>query len=158
MKTYEFFKKIIVINPRIKIFCVMDEECERYFGIRLMRNGCNSIIYSQGELKILVEELRSAFEGKKVIPDNIREALEMREYLLMPDCIGRLTKREKELLALMVGGNSIKQICSRLALAHGTVASMRTRLMRKLGAVNSTDTIRIASSYGYIYKRRYECI
>lgn len=153
----EEFKKIVSIHPTIKVFCIMDDVCERYFGLRLMRCGCNCIIYYLGEDTTFIDQLRSAFEGRKVIPDNIREALEKREYLMMPDCVGSLTKREIEVLALMVNGKSIKQICLNLKLAHGTVASLRSRIMKKLGVSNSFETIRIASSYGYTYARSFEC-
>ncbi len=153
----EAIKKILGINPRLKIFCVMNNECERFFGIRLMRCGCDGIIYDVGEEKAFIELMHSAFEGRNVLPENIREAMEMKEYLFMPDCVGSLTKREIEVLFLMVGGKSIKEICLKLKVKHGTVASLRSRLMKKMGALNSIDTVRIAYSYGYLNDRSCEC-
>jgi two-component system, NarL family, invasion response regulator UvrY len=152
----EEFKKIVRINSKVQFICVMDEICERYFGLRLIRSGCNSIICSKGNFELLLDQLRPAFRGVKIIPENVRDALDMREYLLMPDCIGSLSKRETGVLSLMVGGKSIKQICQKLGLAHGTVACMRSRIMKKLGATNSLDTVMIAVSYGYTNKKGFE--
>ena len=56
-----------------------------------------------------------------------------------------LTKREKEILKLITQGKSNKEIASILTRSIKTIEYHRYRLMRKLGAHNLADLVRIAS-------------
>lgn len=53
----------------------------------------------------------------------------------------RLSDREKEVLSLIVHGNSNKMISSELKISVHTVAIHRTNLMKKLGAKNVADLV-----------------
>ena len=59
-----------------------------------------------------------------------------------------LTKREKEVLACIKEGLSIKQAADKLSIAENTVANHRKNILLKTGAKSSADmTIRNMSSY-----------
>ena len=58
-----------------------------------------------------------------------------------------LTVRELELLALIVDGNSSKQIAFSLNISIRTVANHRTSLMAKTGAANAADLARLFTRY-----------
>jgi DNA-binding CsgD family transcriptional regulator len=61
-----------------------------------------------------------------------------------------LTKREKEILCLIVGGNTNKEIAKRLSRSERTVEFHRNRLMRKMAAHNSAQLVRRAIVLGVI--------
>lgn len=52
-----------------------------------------------------------------------------------------LTPREREVIALIVGGQSNSAIAERLVISEGTVKSHVKQILRKLGAVNRSEVI-----------------
>lgn len=65
-----------------------------------------------------------------------------------------LTKREKEVLALIGTGYTSKQIASRLILSASTVDTHRRNLMTKIGAHNVADLVLFAIGEGLIVPSR----
>jgi two-component system, NarL family, nitrate/nitrite response regulator NarL len=60
-----------------------------------------------------------------------------------------LTKREREVLALLVRAHSNKEIAKRLDLQEITVKVHLKNVFRKLGALNRTEAVRIAMQLGW---------
>ena len=61
-----------------------------------------------------------------------------------------LTKREREVLALIANGFSNVEISKKLFLSAKTVDSHRTNLMKKIGAKNVAEVVRYAMQSGII--------
>ena len=59
-----------------------------------------------------------------------------------------LTKREGEILRLIAGGQTNKQIARRLSRSERTVEYHRNRLMRKMAAHNTAELVRVALVMG----------
>ncbi|MEY2652990.1 MAG: hypothetical protein RLZZ524_17 [Pseudomonadota bacterium] len=60
----------------------------------------------------------------------------------------KLTRREQEVLALIVAGVRLGDIADRLFLSAKTVSTHKMNLMRKLGVDNNADLIRLAMRKG----------
>lgn len=56
-----------------------------------------------------------------------------------------LTEREREVMALAVGGSPNKEIARRLGISHRTVEIHKSKIMHKTGATNLLDLARIAN-------------
>lgn len=61
-----------------------------------------------------------------------------------------LTKREGEILRLIVGGRTNKQIARQLSRSERTVEYHRNRLMRKMAAHNAAELVRRAIVMGVV--------
>jgi DNA-binding NarL/FixJ family response regulator len=61
-----------------------------------------------------------------------------------------LTKRESEILRLIVGGRTNKQIARLLSRSERTVEYHRNRLMRKMAARNAAELVRLAMVMGIV--------
>jgi DNA-binding CsgD family transcriptional regulator len=61
-----------------------------------------------------------------------------------------LTKREGEILRLIVAGRTNKQIARQLSRSERTVEYHRNRLMRKMAAHNSAQLVRLALARGIV--------
>ncbi|MBK9290649.1 MAG: response regulator transcription factor [Bacteroidetes bacterium] len=64
--------------------------------------------------------------------------------------VGLLTERETEILKLIAGGFSNKEIADKLGISHRTVDTHRTNLMRKLDLNNTAALVRYAFRNGLI--------
>src|SRR3954471_17323435 len=64
---------------------------------------------------------------------------------MFPACSVPLTARECEVLSLVREGCSNKEGGMRLQISHRTFESHRARLMRKFGAKNVADLLRLAA-------------
>jgi DNA-binding NarL/FixJ family response regulator len=61
-----------------------------------------------------------------------------------------LTTRESEILRLIVGGRTNKQIARLLSRSERTVEYHRNRLMRKMDAHNAAELVRLAMVMGIV--------
>jgi|GEM_PF-1302001 len=59
-----------------------------------------------------------------------------------------LTKREEEILRLIVSGQTNKQIAHQLSRSERTVEYHRNRLMQKIGAHNAAQLVKVAMVMG----------
>lgn len=65
--------------------------------------------------------------------------------------IDALSRRERELLELIIAGRSNKQIAMELHIAEKTVANHRARLMDKMQAGNAADLVRMVMEAGGVH-------
>jgi DNA-binding NarL/FixJ family response regulator len=61
-----------------------------------------------------------------------------------------LTKREVEILQMIVSGQTNKQIAQHLSRSERTIEFHRNRLMRKAGAHNAAELVKIAMIAGLL--------
>jgi DNA-binding NarL/FixJ family response regulator len=61
-----------------------------------------------------------------------------------------LTRRESEILRLIVSGQTNKEIAKRLSRSERTVEFHRNRLMRKMAAHNAAELVRQAIGLGIV--------
>jgi FixJ family two-component response regulator len=59
-----------------------------------------------------------------------------------------LTKREREIVVLVMSGKRTKQVAAELDLSEFTIKAHRRAAMRKLGATSAADLVRIADTLG----------
>jgi LuxR family maltose regulon positive regulatory protein len=102
-----------------------------------------------------IGELLSAFEGEKVAADTDeahRSAIRP-SHSNQDDAVLRLTIREYEVLELMAGGLSNKEIGDRLHLSTETVKKHLYNIYQKLDAHNRTTALAIARDLGILPPR-----
>lgn len=63
---------------------------------------------------------------------------------------GQLSRREREVLHLIAGGLSAREVGEKLGISAKTVEAHRTSLMRKLGVKKATELVRYAVRQGLI--------
>ena len=66
------------------------------------------------------------------------------------DGLASLTRREREVFDLIVGGATSRVAAERLAISLRTVETHRTRIMAKFGVHSAGDLIRLAARLGLI--------
>jgi len=102
-----------------------------------------------------VEFLTKPF-GDDVLLDAIRHAIgrsyaalgREAEIGALRDCYASLSRREREVLALVVSGLLNKHVAAELGISEFTVKAHRGRVMRKMKADSVADLVRMAARLG----------
>jgi DNA-binding NarL/FixJ family response regulator len=93
----------------------------------------------------LMDAIRSVYAGKSRIPASVAERLA--ERMSAPS----LTARETEVLQLIVGGNSNKEIAAALYISEATVKTHINSLLSKLGVTDRTQAATTALQRGIVH-------
>ena len=139
-------QRVTMILPKVKII-YMSVDTDPKLAIDAFDRGCASGYLlktcSTSELTLAV---RSVLKGNSYISPSLKDAVdrlrwENRKRVDESDC---LTKREREVLCVLLEGNSMKEAGSMLGLTPRTVAFHKYRIMESLGAKSLADLIRFA--------------
>jgi len=139
--------------PWMKILMLTMHKEKEYF-YNAMAAGANGYLMkddSEEELPLAIEKIRSC---KKYISPHLADDF-------AEDVIGmyrhekrspfrKLTKREKEILQLLVKGYTSRKMAEHLHLSQRTVDHHRSNLLRKFGRKNSVDLVNYAVRNGLV--------
>ncbi len=92
---------------------------------------------------LLVEKDTLSGSEKQPKPDELLE-----NTLLKISVHKDLTKREDEILKLILAGNTNKEISQKICRSERTIEYHRNRLMRKLGTKNAAELVKCALAMG----------
>ena len=109
-----------------------------------LRAGARAYLLKENVHLELLDIIRSVHEGRKRIPPEI--ATELAEHATEDD----LSVREIEVLRLIAGGNSNKEIADCLSIVEGTVKSHVTNILSKLSASDRAHAVTIGLKRGII--------
>jgi two-component system, NarL family, response regulator DesR len=91
----------------------------------------------------LAQEIRRVHQGERVIDPTLAIAA-----LRLPP--NPLTERERDVLKAAAPGVPANEIANRLQLSVGTVRNYVSRIIRKTGARNRSEAVRIAQDRGWL--------
>lgn len=104
--------------------------------------------------RILSLAIQLVMSGEKFIPSALLSAVQSgispdRIPATKEECLPELTRRERDVLALLFEGHSNAQIADDLSIAANTARLHVSGLLRKLGARNRLQAVRIAAARGF---------
>jgi DNA-binding NarL/FixJ family response regulator len=120
-----------------------------------MRAGARGFLLKDVSFEALTEAIRRVAGGDSLIRPAVSERV-LRgierlglpfESLEVPD---RLTRRELEVLRLVAGGFSNREIADTLAMSEGTVKNHTSSILSKLGVRDRTRAVLRALDLGYL--------
>jgi NarL family two-component system response regulator LiaR len=97
----------------------------------------------------LADTIREARQGRTTIDSAAAQAL-VASTSNPPSNQDALTAREQEVLALLVGGKTNKEIANLLSLSEGTVRFHVSNILSKLGVSNRTEAVSQALQLGLV--------
>jgi DNA-binding NarL/FixJ family response regulator len=139
------------VTPTI-LLTTFDDDSALLNGIRL---GAKGYLLKDVSLAKLTEAIRLVANGgtmiSPVVTERLLRGLKNAQLPASPDYgEDRLTLRETEILRLMTGGYSNREIASALQLSEGTVKNHVSNILGKLGVRDRTRAVLKAIEKGYI--------
>ena len=138
--------------PPVIILTTFDDEAAVLEGVRA---GARGYLLKDISLEELVQAIRTVAAGgtavQPVVSERVVRGLAEAEsgfpHLEPPD---PLTEREVEVLRLMTGGYSNREIARALCVAEGTVKNHVSSILSKLGVRDRTRAVLQAARAGYL--------
>jgi FixJ family two-component response regulator len=111
-------------------------------SVQAMKAGAVEFLTKPLRTDVLVDSIRGALERSRAA---LREEAELRT---LRQCYASLTRREREVLALVVAGQLNKQVGGELGISEITVKAHRGQVMRKMKADSLPDLVTMAARLG----------
>ncbi len=127
---------------RIIVLTTFDGDEDIY---RALQAGARGYLLKGMDTDELLSAIRTVHSGKSRIPAPVAERLA--ERMSAP----KLTYRETEVLRLIVGGNSNKEIAAALFISEATVKTHINSLLGKLGVSDRTQAATTALQRGIVH-------
>lgn len=114
---------------------------QQSFIRKMMDNGASGYVLKNATREELVEAISTIVKGKLYLSHEAARSLRAPEVSDQP----LLTRREKEVLALIAEGMTNNEVAEKLFISSTTVDTHRKSLLNKLNAKNTASLIRIAT-------------
>jgi DNA-binding NarL/FixJ family response regulator len=131
--------EIMAINP------IIDEPHLK----SLLEAGAVGYLLSSESLEHVVEAVRKVADGERWLSSPLVDRL-LEQENRKGDHGESLTRREVEVLALMVKGHTNTQIAEHLSIAVGTVKNHLKNIYAKLGVHTRVEVLLLAGKYGLV--------
>jgi two-component system response regulator NreC len=150
----EATKIITRMHPRVRVLVLTMHENEEYV-YQILKSGAGGYVLKSAGREELSSAIRAVARGEKFFSPRISEIMaegyvrrkEGGETLTNQGEIP-LTRREREILALVVDGRTNQQIADELCISPRTVDTHRTNIMQKLDIHDLANLVRYAIQHG----------
>lgn len=144
MSGVEAITAIRAIDPRARFIVVTTYDGDEDIH-RALEAGAQGYVIKGMPYQTLVDALLRVHSGGRFLPPPVARALASR----VPD--SDLSAREREVLQLMAGGNSNKQIASVLGITEATVKSHVSTILQRLDVDDRTQAVVTALQRGLVH-------
>lgn len=136
----ELIEKTRQIHPLIKILMYSGHD-ERINAIRYIQAGANGYLWKGASSEEHVLALGSMFNTGQYISSNLQQYLietnqNHSSYIDKSNPISSLTKREQQVMELLLEGKWNKEIAYILNLKENTISTYKTQILEKMGVEN----------------------
>jgi DNA-binding NarL/FixJ family response regulator len=147
----EVLKEALVLQPGLRVM-IVSVQAEDQYALRALRAGAVGYVTKETASRDLTAAVRKVVEGGKYVSPNL--VAQMVESLT-GDTAGQplhegLSDRELQVLRMLAGGKSVKEIGGELALSEKTISTYRTRILRKLSLHSTAELMRYALRVGLV--------
>lgn len=144
--------------PAVKILIFTMHKSKQYFYHAMMAGADGYLVKDDSEEDLLAA-IRKIQSGRSYVSPFLAEDLtdDMISFFRKEkkNIFQELTRREREILQLVVDGYTSKQMADKLGLSPRTVDHHRSNLLRKFGMNNSVDLVNFAVRNGFAVPAKY---
>jgi DNA-binding NarL/FixJ family response regulator len=141
--------------PNIAILILTNSISKTEFT-ELSKIGIKNIIYKTADREEILAAVDAAVKGKKYFAEEILDMiLEQGDSRQIPEEPTHLTNSEIEIVRLIAGGLTTKEIANQKNISFHTVNTHRKNIFRKMGVSNTSELIILAIKAGWIDNIEY---
>ena len=149
----DILPQLMKCTPKTRVIILTMHNNEAYV-LQALRNGAAGYVLKTSRSDELVLAVREVVAGRRYLSPPLSEKV-IEAYLQSTggaalDPYDTLTMREREVLSMVVQGQSSAEIADKLFISPRTVETHRANLMRKLNLQRQTDLIRYALRRGIL--------
>lgn len=139
----EVLQQTVADYPALPILVISSAPPEQ-LALRALRAGASGYLNKQSAADELVVAVRKLLAGGKYTSPSLADQF-LQEFT-SPNKLSskKLTDREYQVLQMIVGGRTLKEIAYELGLSPKTISTFRARIMEKLHLNNSVELIQYA--------------
>lgn len=150
MDGIELCKAITSKYKKIKVMALTTFN-EASFITRFMKNGASGYLLKNTSASDLIEAIITVNNGNQYLPAEVQSTLVSASLGADNKAfIPKLTRREKEVLALIVDEFTTKEIAEKLFISVATVETHRLHLLSKMEVRNTAGLVKIAIQKGLV--------
>lgn len=129
---------------------VLSSTPEDQMGLRVLKAGASGYLNKQTALEDLVQAVRKVMSGGKYISQRLAEKLAAEVARPDKPPHEQLSDREFQVMQMLAGGASLKDIAAELSLSVKTISTFRGRVLEKLKLQNNVELAHYARSNGLL--------
>lgn len=118
----------------------------------MLKNGANGYLHKNCDREEIEYAISQVMQDKLYLSDDIAQSIlvdrHSENYPTSP--FPKLSRREEEVLRLVVDEKTTQEIADKLFISFGTVETHRRNIMIKLGVKNTAGLVRVAFEYGLL--------
>ena len=137
-KGIDLVPQIKTLYPDLKIL-ILTSHSELSIVKQTLDSGVSGYIVKNATAEVIIEGIQTVASGERFFCEETNRLLQNRDEQSV-----LLSRREKELLRLIVAGKPNTEIADSMRLGYETVKSYRKRLMLKLNVSNTAELVRIS--------------
>jgi DNA-binding NarL/FixJ family response regulator len=147
----DLIRQVLKSQPKLRILVLSMQSADSYVVEGLDCGAAGYVLKETGPSEI-IHAIRAVVAGERYLSPKLSERLlnASSGKRKITDPYETLTPREREILHLVIEGNTSPQIAKRLVLSPRTVELHRSRIMKKLDLHNQTDIFRYALERGLL--------
>jgi two-component system invasion response regulator UvrY len=146
----EVLKEFRETRPKTPVI-VLSMHSEEQFAIRVLRLGASSYIRKDSAGNHLFQALDAALHGGRYITPALAEKLADHVELNSDHPSHELlSDREYQVMCLLAGGQTVKEVGLELNLSVKTISTYRSRILEKMRLKNNAEIMRYAMTMGLI--------
>jgi two-component system, NarL family, invasion response regulator UvrY len=146
----EACRRILQYNPEAKIITLAVNHVGP-IPPQLLKLGVLGFISNESPVNELINAIRKVMAGDRYLSSDVAKnlaTLGLPSYHESP--FSKLSRRESEVVNLILQGKSIKEMSQMLILSDKTVNTYRYRLYDKLNITNDVQLTRLAIKFGHL--------
>lgn len=115
---------------------------------QMLQKGCLGYLLKDVSPEVLINAIETVYSGKQFLQEELK--IQLLNSLSRQDSKQLITRREKEILKLIMDENTNQEIAGKLFLSLRTVENHRNNLLQKLNVKNTAGLVKIAIEEGLI--------
>lgn len=148
-------KLLIEKFPEMTVLVLINSIGKAEFA-ELSKSGIKNVIYKTADRAEVLAAVDAALRGKKYYSEEILDLIfELKESKADPGKPAHLTSSEMEIVRLISGGMTTKEIANLKNISFHTVNTHRKNIFKKVGVTNASELIMLAIKAGWIDNIEY---